>query len=153
MSTENTMEKTNIARADTEAVSVGVEVFEILGFADSNFDQGEVHVIPLEKADIYTDAARKDKALVLLATHHIVFNPSSAEAKRALRKIDIRIMPMVFIVYLLQLTASPLRKISALTDLTLLEEDKNSSSFGAIMGIKTDTHLTTNQYSWLGSIV
>jgi len=47
--------------------------------------------------------AAKDKALALLSTHHITFDPNSAEAKRVLRKIDMRIMPMVFTVYLLQL--------------------------------------------------
>ena len=54
-----------------------------------------------------------------------------------LRKIDMRIMPLVFVVYvyLLQLM------------------DKNSLSLGAIMGIKADCHLTAKQYSWLGSIV
>lgn len=44
-------------------------------------------------------------------------------------------MPMVFSVYLLQLM------------------DKNSLSFAAVMGIRTDTNLTPSQYSWLGSIV
>jgi ACS family allantoate permease-like MFS transporter len=97
--------------------------------------QGEVHVIPLEKAGIDQQAASKDKALSLLATHHVNFDPNSTEAKRVLRKIDMRIMPMVFVVYMLQLM------------------DKNSLSFAAIMGIKTDCHLTAKQYSWLGSIV
>lgn len=76
-----------------------------------------------------------DKALNLLTGHHIDFDPNSAEAKRLLRKIDWRIMPMVFSVYLLQLM------------------DKNSLSFAAVMGIRTDTNLTPPQYSWLGSIV
>jgi hypothetical protein len=61
---------------------------------------------------------KHDKALDLLAENHIDFDPESAEAKRLLRKIDLRIMPMVFTVYLLQLM------------------DKNSLSFAAIMGIR-----------------
>ncbi|RDW87916.1 hypothetical protein BP5796_03610 [Coleophoma crateriformis] len=76
-----------------------------------------------------------NKALDLLATHHVDFDPNSAAAKRVLRKIDMRIMPMVFTVYLLQLM------------------DKNSLSFAAIMGVKADTGLTASQYSWLGSLV
>ncbi|KPI43104.1 putative transporter [Cyphellophora attinorum] len=78
---------------------------------------------------------KHDKALNLLAENHIDFDPDSAEAKRLLRKIDWRIMPMVFTVYLLQLM------------------DKNSLSFAAIMGVREDTNLTASQYSWLGSIV
>jgi MFS transporter, ACS family, allantoate permease len=104
---------------------------------------------------------KHDKALDLLAENHIDFDPESDDAKRLLRKIDWRIMPMVFTVYLLQLM------------------DKNSLSFAAIMGVRyvslarhgqtllpaehssgidedlcrEDTNLTASQYSWLGSIV
>ncbi|KIX03823.1 uncharacterized protein Z518_07376 [Rhinocladiella mackenziei CBS 650.93] len=87
------------------------------------------------EAAIDVNAASEDKALALLAAHHVEFDPNSAESKRVLRKIDARIMPMIFVVYLLQLM------------------DKNSLSFAAIMGIRQDTHLTPSQYSWLGSIV
>lgn len=49
----------------------------------------------------------KDKALQLLSRHNdIPFDPDSAEAKRVLRKIDWRIMPMIFAIYLLQLMVS-----------------------------------------------
>lgn len=48
-------------------------------------------------------AASKDKALGLLAAHHVDFDPNSVEAKRVLRKIDMRVMPLIFTVYLLQL--------------------------------------------------
>ncbi|KAH8668911.1 permease of the major facilitator superfamily [Xylariales sp. PMI_506] len=100
---------------------------------------GEVH--PHTDAAVDIDIgpkkaeASKDKALELLAHHHVDFDPNSPEAKRVLRKIDWRIMPMIFTIYLLQLV------------------DKNSLSYAAIMGIKTDTNLTASQYSWLGSIV
>ncbi|CEJ57919.1 Putative Permease of the major facilitator superfamily [Penicillium brasilianum] len=77
----------------------------------------------------------RDKALNLLANHHIAFDPNSPEAKRVLRKIDMRILPMIFVIYCLQLM------------------DKNSLSYAAIMGLKKDTHLTSSQYSWLGSLV
>lgn len=108
MSTEKTMEKMDIARADTEAVSIR-DIFFVAWFTDSYSEQGEVHIIPLEKAGVDAEAAKRDKALGLLATHHVDFDSNSAEAKRVLRKIDMRIMPMVFIVYLLQLMASPFR--------------------------------------------
>jgi hypothetical protein len=73
--------------------------------------------------------------LDLLANRHIVFDPDSPEAKRVRLKIDMRIMPMIFVIYCLQLM------------------DKNSLSYAAIMGIKEDANLTPAQYSWLGSLV
>lgn len=88
-----------------------------------------------EKLAVDTKAAMKDKALNLLTVHNVEFDPNSPEAKRVLRKIDSRIIPMVLVVYILMLV------------------DKNSLSFANIMGIKQETHLTASQYSWLGSIV
>jgi MFS transporter, ACS family, allantoate permease len=84
---------------------------------------------------INVQLASRDKALQLLAQNHVSFDPNSEETKRVRRKIDRRIMPLIFTVYLLQLL------------------DKNSLSFAAIMGIKDSAHLTASQYSWLGSIV
>ncbi|TIA25065.1 MFS general substrate transporter [Aureobasidium pullulans] len=57
-----------------------------------------------------------------------------AEAKRVLRKIDVRIVPILFVVYLLQYL------------------DKNSLNFASAYGLKDGTHLHGQQYSWLGSI-
>lgn len=83
----------------------------------------------------YIETASRDKALNLLANRHAPFDPNSAEAIRVRWKIDMRIMPMIFVIYCLQLM------------------DKNSLSFAAIMGIKEDTNLSSAQYSWLGSLV
>ncbi|KAK9771617.1 putative Major facilitator superfamily (MFS) profile domain-containing protein [Seiridium cardinale] len=101
---------------------------------ESPVDIGKGEVANVDE-ELKMAGATKDKALDLLAHHHVDFDPNSAEAKRVLRKIDWRIMPMIFTIYLLQLM------------------DKNSLSFAAIMGIKSDAHLTASQYSWLGSIV
>lgn len=57
----------------------------------------------LAKAGIDIEAASKSKALELLAAHHVDFDANSEEAKRVLQKIDMRIMPMVLGIYLLQL--------------------------------------------------
>jgi sugar phosphate permease len=81
------------------------------------------------------DLAQKDKALALLDGSNVNFDPNSEEAKRVLRKIDMRIMPMVFFTY------------------TIMLMDKNTLSFAAIMGLKTDTNLSTSDYSWLGSLL
>ncbi|KAI0173746.1 permease of the major facilitator superfamily [Pestalotiopsis sp. NC0098] len=106
---------------------------KISSIADNaDIGKGEITAI---KMDHIVPGESKDKALDLLRRHNIEFDPDSDEAKRVLRKIDWRIMPMIFTIYLLQLM------------------DKNSLSFAAIMDLKTDTHLTASQYSWLGSIV
>ncbi|KAL1645420.1 hypothetical protein SLS58_003727 [Diplodia intermedia] len=60
---------------------------------------------------------------------------SAAQEKRLVRKIDWIMIPMLF------LTA------------TLGAVDKVSLSTAAIYGLRTDTHLVGQQYSWLGSIL
>jgi len=89
----------------------------------------------LAKLGVDINLAHKDKALALLEKRHIAFDHNSPEAKRVLRKIDMRIMPMLFFSYVFMLM------------------DKNTLSFAAIMGIKKDTHLTADEYSWLGSLL
>ncbi|KAF2495246.1 MFS general substrate transporter [Lophium mytilinum] len=56
------------------------------------------------------------------------------EAKRVLRKIDLRIVPVLFITYLLQYL------------------DKNGINYASVYGLQKGTHLTGDDYSWLGSI-
>lgn len=91
---------------------------------------GQVDNITLKNKD-----AQHDKALALLATGDVSFDPKSPEAKAVLRKIDFRVMPILLIVYVLMLV------------------DKNSISYANIMGIKQDVGLSASQFSWLGSIV
>ncbi|KAM0752592.1 MFS general substrate transporter [Meredithblackwellia eburnea MCA 4105] len=86
-------------------------------------------------AGVDLQGSKHDAALDLLTTHHIKFDPESPEAIAVRKKIDRRLMPLLYAVYLLQLI------------------DKNTLSFAAIMGIRTKTHLTASQYSWLGSLV
>lgn len=54
-------------------------------------------------AGVDAEQAQKDKALAILAHNDIDFDMESDEAKRVLRKIDKRIMPIIWILYLLQL--------------------------------------------------
>jgi hypothetical protein len=56
------------------------------------------------------------------------------EAKRVLRKIDYRLVPVLFIIYLLQYL------------------DKNGINYASVYGLQAGTHLKGDQYSWLGSI-
>ena len=55
-----------------------------------------------------------------------------AEVKRVLRKIDYRIIPILFVTYMLQYL------------------DKNSINFSSVYGLQTGTHLKGQDYSWLG---
>ncbi|KUJ09426.1 MFS general substrate transporter [Mollisia scopiformis] len=62
----------------------------------------------------------------------VEFDP--AEEKRVLRKIDFRIIPILFVTYMLQYL------------------DKNSINFSSVYGLQKGTHLKGQDYSWLGSI-
>ncbi|KAI0743076.1 MFS general substrate transporter [Daedaleopsis nitida] len=59
---------------------------------------------------------------------------SPEEATRLRKKIDWHIMPLMCVLYWIQFM------------------DKTTLGSSAILGIRTATHLTTNQYNWLGTI-
>ncbi|KAH7127972.1 major facilitator superfamily domain-containing protein [Dactylonectria estremocensis] len=54
---------------------------------------------------------------------------------RVLRKIDLRILPLILFVYCLQ------------------SLDKTTLSYASVFGLIEDTHLVGDQFSWLGSVV
>jgi sugar phosphate permease len=58
----------------------------------------------------------------------------AVEAKKVLRKIDIRIVPILFFIYLLQYL------------------DKNGINYASAFGLEEGTNLKGQDYSWLGSI-
>ncbi|KAL3464723.1 major facilitator superfamily domain-containing protein [Aspergillus heterothallicus] len=58
----------------------------------------------------------------------------AAESRRVLLKIDLVVMPLIVVA------------------MTLAFLDKNALAYAAIFGLRTDTHLVGQQYSWLGSI-
>lgn len=129
-------EKADVALAlDLEVLLPPIALLPHLANHNSNQRTASVADGYTEKIIEINQGAKKDKALALLATHHVAFDANSPEAKRVLRKIDQRIIPMVLTVYVLMLL------------------DKNSLSFANIMGIKEETHLSASEYSWLGSIV
>lgn len=57
-----------------------------------------------------------------------------AESKRVLRKIDLRLMPILWLLYLLQYL------------------DKNGINYASAYGLQKGTNLHGDQYSWLASI-
>jgi len=67
-----------------------------------------------------------------LYTHARDFEADPAEIKRVLRKIDRRIIPILFVTYLLQYL------------------DKNSLNFSSVYGLQKGTHLHGQDYPWLG---
>ncbi|KAL2862640.1 putative MFS transporter [Aspergillus lucknowensis] len=56
------------------------------------------------------------------------------EAKKVLRKIDMRLIPLLIVIYMLQYL------------------DKNSLNFASVYGLEEETNLEGQDYSWLGSI-
>ncbi|KAE9405892.1 MFS general substrate transporter [Gymnopus androsaceus JB14] len=73
-----------------------------------------------------------DTGAALLAGDDTEIDP--AEAIRIRKKIDRHIMPLMCMLYWIQFT------------------DKTTLGSSAILGIEAATHLTTNEYNWLGTI-
>ncbi|KAI0065987.1 MFS general substrate transporter [Artomyces pyxidatus] len=78
------------------------------------------------------DAKEVDTGAALVNGESVVLD--AAEGLRLRKKIDRHILPLMCILYLIQAM------------------DKSTLSYSAILGIRTATHLTTNQYNWLGTI-
>ncbi|KAK8191106.1 major facilitator superfamily domain-containing protein [Phyllosticta capitalensis] len=93
---------------------------------------------PLEHADLERASASENSSAlddsyeVFKKTEGLEYDES--EAKKVLRKIDMRIVPVLFMTYLLQYL------------------DKNAINYSSVYGLKQGTHLHGNQYSWLNSI-
>lgn len=67
------------------------------------------------------------------ADHPVVVTPE--DNRRVLRRIDLRILPIILFVYCLQ------------------SLDKTSLSYASVFGLIQDTNLVGDQFSWLGSVV
>lgn len=59
----------------------------------------------------------------------------AAEAKKVLRKIDLRVVPILFFIYLLQYL------------------DKNGINYASAFGLEEGTNLSGQDYSWLGELM
>lgn len=77
----------------------------------------------------------RDKAAQFLkaADHQIIVTP--ALDRKILRKIDLRVLPIILVVYCLQ------------------SLDKTTLSYASIFGLIKHTHLHGDEFSWLGSVV
>ncbi|KAJ6517704.1 major facilitator superfamily domain-containing protein [Mycena vulgaris] len=85
-----------------------------------------------QHAAVNLSATEVDTGAALVFGEHGELDP--AEALRVRRKIDIHILPLMCILYWIQFM------------------DKTTLGSSAILGIRESTHLTTNQYNWLGTI-
>ncbi|KAJ6627716.1 MFS general substrate transporter [Mycena sp. CBHHK59/15] len=98
-----------------------------MGSSESDHTDEKVHVTELE-----VSAQEADTGAELVYGEHGELDPQ--EAQRVKRKIDVHILPLMCILYWIQFM------------------DKATLGNAAIMGIIKATHLTTNQYNWLGTI-
>ncbi|KAL4940560.1 hypothetical protein BDV06DRAFT_224003 [Aspergillus oleicola] len=78
---------------------------------------------------------RKDKALELIEDvgHSTILTPENN--KRVLRRIDLRLLPILLGIYFLQ------------------QLDKSTLSYGSVFGLIEDANLVGQEYSWLGSSI
>lgn len=100
-------------RADDEAINVAYPSspqFSSAGTSDLD-----------DTYDIYKQHANEEPA-------------DAAEIQRVLRKIDYRVVPILFMIYLLQYL------------------DKNGINYASVYGLQKGTHLKGQQYAWLSSI-
>lgn len=74
------------------------------------------------------------------------------EAKKTLRKIDRRLIPLLFIIYMIQVRADcgifSIGLVFAHAN-CMQYLDKNSINFASVYGLKQGTHLKGQDYSWL----
>lgn len=79
--------------------------------------------------------AQQDQALQLIEEvgHSTILTPENN--KHVLRKIDLRLLPIMLVIYFLQ------------------QLDKSTLSYASVFGLQENAHLHGHQYSWLGAVV
>ncbi|KAL5334128.1 major facilitator superfamily domain-containing protein [Aspergillus crustosus] len=84
---------------------------------------------------VQADGHKKDRALELIedAGHSTILTPENN--KRVLRRIDLRLLPIMLGIYFLQ------------------QLDKSTLSYGSVFGLIEDANLKGQEYSWLGSSI
>jgi hypothetical protein len=98
--------------------------------ASSNLGQkGASQTIEITLAHSVTHGSLDDNYELYKRMKDVDINP--AEAKKVLRKVDTRILSLLMVTYVLQYL------------------DKNCINLASVYGLKTDTHLEGQDYSWL----
>lgn len=109
-------DQTNMGYEDEEKRATGVDPvggssFDDITAASSNRDLDETYQIYKGTEDL---------------------EATESEVKRVLRKIDLRIVTILFVTYMLQYL------------------DKNSLNFASVYGLQTANHLAGQDFQWLG---
>ncbi|GLB38572.1 putative major facilitator superfamily protein [Lyophyllum shimeji] len=99
--------------------------------ADSNMSLDEKHIPEKQPETVAVSTKEVDTAAELFLGDGEL---DPVEASRVRKKIDFHIIPLMCILYWIQYM------------------DKTTLGSAAILGIREATHLTTNQYNWLGTI-
>lgn len=97
---------------------------------DKSFENSRNQSYASQDVSIATSAHQDDS--YALYKDGVGIATDADEVKKVLRKIDYRIIPILFVTYFLQYL------------------DKNSLNFASVYGLKTGTHLVGQDYSWLG---
>lgn len=106
--------------------------FELQKVADSSLDVNVTEAGDVTRGGKLT---QHDEAFEILASTQGVRYVTEDENARILKKIDWHVMPVIVVIYFLQLL------------------DKQTLAFSSVFGLSTDTGLVGNQYSLLGSMV
>jgi hypothetical protein len=93
---------------------------------------GDVTNAASSSEDVSSESARDLDDTYQVFKDVATLEVDEAEAKRVLRKIDFRVVPILFVTYLLQYL------------------DKNSINFANTFGLQEGTNLKGQDYSWLG---
>ncbi|KAJ9149497.1 Thiamine pathway transporter THI73 [Pleurostoma richardsiae] len=101
---------------------------------DTKTPAGPDDITPVQETPAPTHGLR-EKAAEFLAAHGDNTSFTYEEEKAVLRRIDLRVLPLILGAYFFQ------------------QLDKSSLSYVSIFGISEDAHLHGKQYSWLGSIL
>lgn len=89
--------------------------------------------ISTESPRIYSSPASDIDETYDIYKQHAGEEIDPLEAKKVLRKIDVRLIPVLFLLYLLQYL------------------DKNGINYASVYGLEEGTHLHGQDYSWLSS--
>lgn len=100
--------------------------------APKNMESKDVISAHVENSPVEMEA-REDPVDILAHDNNVYFTVE--EEKRVLRKIDMRVLPLMLGAYFLQ------------------QLDKSSLSYTSVFNIQKDAGLHGRQYSWLGSIL
>lgn len=80
------------------------------------------------------DPKTTDAGLILLGEALDCNDTGAADSRTLLWKVDLRLIPLLYLTYMLQ------------------SIDKTTLSYAAVFNLREDTHLRQTEYSWLGSL-